>query len=105
MNNDNYSLLQDLYLLVTATDILNENKRRELIKFLDVQIQIEEDVMFEHPNEFPVWIHKQNTDSVWRDWSARGALRRQDKLPPAQLYVAPVAAPMYSMRIAFKYLE
>jgi hypothetical protein len=54
MNNDNYSLLQDLYLLVTATDILNENKRRELIKFLDGQIAIEEDVMFEHPNEFPV---------------------------------------------------
>lgn len=47
MNTDNYSLLQDLYLLVTATDILNENKRRELIKFLDVQIQIEEDVMYE----------------------------------------------------------
>ena len=51
MNTDNYSLLQDLYLLVTATDILNENKRRELIKFLDVQIQIEEDVMFEPDTE------------------------------------------------------
>jgi hypothetical protein len=60
MNNDNYSLLQDLYLLVTATDILNENKRRELIKFLDGQIAIEEDVMFEHPNEFPVWDNKYN---------------------------------------------
>ena len=47
MNNDNYSLLNDLYLLVTATDILNENKRRELIKFLDVQIQIEEDSSFD----------------------------------------------------------
>ena len=51
MNTDNYSLLQDLYLLVTATDILNENKRRELIKFLDVQIQIEEDVMYEPDTE------------------------------------------------------
>ena len=45
MTDSNYSLLQDLYLLVSATDILNENKRRELIEFLDVQIQIEEDVM------------------------------------------------------------
>ena len=51
MNTDNYSLLQDLYLLVTATDILNENKRRELIKFLDVQIQIEENAMYEPDTE------------------------------------------------------
>ena len=49
MNTDNYSLLQDLYLLVTATEILNENMRRDLlIKFLDVQIQmdLEEDAMY-----------------------------------------------------------
>ncbi len=44
--DSNYSLLQDLYLLVTATDILNPIKKQELIKFLDVQIAIEEDVMY-----------------------------------------------------------
>ena len=47
MTNSNYSLLQDLYLLVTATDILNPIKKQELIEFLDVQIAIEEDVMTE----------------------------------------------------------
>ena len=45
MTTSNYSLLQDLYLLVTATDILNPIKKQELIEFLDVQIAIEEDVM------------------------------------------------------------
>ena len=48
MTNSNYSLLQDLYLLVTiSTDILNPIKKQELIEFLDVQIAIEEDVMTE----------------------------------------------------------
>ena len=46
MTTSNYSLLQDLYLLVTATDILNPIKKQELIEFLDVQIAIEEDVMY-----------------------------------------------------------
>ncbi len=49
--DSNYSLLQDLYLLVTATDILNPIKKQELIEFLDVQIAIEEDVMYEPDTE------------------------------------------------------
>ena len=47
MTTSNYSRLQDLYLLVTATDIINDITRQDLLEFLDVQIQIEEDVMFE----------------------------------------------------------
>ena len=49
--DNNLSLLHDLYLCVSATRPKNMD---QLLEFLDVQIQIEEDVMFEHPNEFPV---------------------------------------------------
>ena len=43
MNTDNYSLLQDLYLIVSSTDF---KRTPELLEFLEVQIAIEEDVMF-----------------------------------------------------------
>ena len=48
--DNNLSLLHDLYLCVSATRPKNMNQ----LDFLEDQIQIEEDVMFEHPNEFPV---------------------------------------------------
>ncbi len=37
MTPSNYSRLQDLYLLVTATDIINDITRQDLLEFLDVQ--------------------------------------------------------------------
>ncbi len=40
--DNNLALLQDLYLCVTATRPKNMD---QLLEFLDVQIQIEEDVM------------------------------------------------------------
>jgi len=43
MTDSNYSLLQDLYLCVSATRPKNMD---QLLEFLDVQIAIEEDVMF-----------------------------------------------------------
>ena len=43
MNNDNYSLLNDIYLIVSSTDF---KRTPELLEFLEVQIAIEEDVMF-----------------------------------------------------------
>tara|TARA_R100001198_G_C5132063_1_gene149867 strand:+ start:292 stop:465 length:174 start_codon:yes stop_codon:yes gene_type:complete len=48
MNNDNYSLLQDLYLCVSATRPKNMN---QLLNFLEDQIAIEEDVMYEPDTE------------------------------------------------------
>ena len=49
--DNNLSLLNDLYLCVSATRPKNMD---QLLEFLDGQIAIEEDMMFEHPNEFPV---------------------------------------------------
>lgn len=41
--NSNYTLLQDLYLIVTAT---NPQNKQQLLEFLDVQLQIEEDINY-----------------------------------------------------------
>lgn len=48
MNNDNLSLLNDLYLIVSSTDF---KRTPELLEFLEVQIAIEEDVSYEPDTE------------------------------------------------------
>ncbi len=42
MTDSNYSLLNDIYLIVSSTDF---KRTPELLEFLEVQIAIEEDVM------------------------------------------------------------
>tara|TARA_R110001632_G_scaffold115300_1_gene226766 strand:- start:157 stop:306 length:150 start_codon:yes stop_codon:yes gene_type:complete len=42
MNNDNLSLLNDIYLIVSSTDF---KRTPELVEFLDGMIAIEEDVL------------------------------------------------------------
>ena len=58
MNNDNLSLLNEIYLVVSTT---NFKRTPQLLEFLDGQIQIEEDVMFYiddlHDPEFKLRSH------------------------------------------------
>ena len=58
MNNDNLSLLNDIYLIVSSTDF---KRTPELLEFLEVQIAIEEDSSFDiddlHDPEFKLRSH------------------------------------------------
>jgi hypothetical protein len=58
MNNDNLSLLNDIYLIISSTDF---KRTPELLEFLDGQIAIEEDSSFDiddlHDPEFKLRSH------------------------------------------------